>query len=62
MKALGSAIGVGLIKVYRIAFFWLPASCRFYPSCSHYTEEAIVKYGLARGSFMGAKRIARCGP
>jgi uncharacterized protein len=54
--------GVGAIKLYRAVFFWLPSSCRFEPSCSRYTEQAIVKYGLFRGSLMGARRIARCGP
>ena len=39
-------IGIGLIKLYRIVFAWLPSSCRFEPTCSHYTEQAIEKYGL----------------
>ncbi len=38
-------IGIGLIKLYRIVFAWLPASCRYEPTCSHYTEQAIMKYG-----------------
>jgi putative membrane protein insertion efficiency factor len=62
VKRIGVAIGTGLIKAYRVLFFWLPSSCRFEPSCSRYTEQAIVKYGLMRGSWMGAKRIARCHP
>jgi len=55
-------LGVGLIRLYRVAFAWLPSSCRFEASCSRYTEQAIMKYGLLRGSVMGAKRIARCHP
>ena len=55
-------VAVALIHLYRIVFAWLPSSCRFEPSCSRYTEEAIVKYGLLKGSWMGAKRIARCSP
>ena len=55
-------IGTALIKLYRILFAWLPSSCRYEPSCSRYTEQAIEKYGLAKGSWMGAKRIARCHP
>ena len=55
-------IGIGLIKLYRIVFAWLPPSCRYEPTCSHYAEQAIAKYGLLKGSWMGAKRIARCHP
>jgi putative membrane protein insertion efficiency factor len=54
--------GVGAIRLYRALLFWVPSSCRFEPSCSRYTEQAIVKYGLLKGSWMGAKRIARCQP
>ncbi|MBN2246880.1 MAG: membrane protein insertion efficiency factor YidD [Candidatus Aminicenantes bacterium] len=36
--------------------------CRFYPTCSQYTLEAIEKYGLAKGFFLGAKRILKCHP
>lgn len=55
-------VGIGLIRLYRIAFAWLPQSCRFEPTCSHYTEEAIAKHGLIKGSWMGARRVARCHP
>jgi putative membrane protein insertion efficiency factor len=62
VASLPAVAGTLLIKAYRALFFWLPSSCRFEPSCSRYTEEAIVKYGLLKGSWMGAKRIARCSP
>ncbi len=55
-------IGIGLIKVYRIVFAWLPSSCRYEPTCSRYTEQAIERYGLLKGGLMGARRIARCHP
>ena len=54
IDALVKRIGIGLIRLYRIVFAWLPSSCRFYPTCSQYTEQAIQKYGLLRGSWMGA--------
>ena len=55
-------IGIALIRGYRIVFAWLPSSCRYEPTCSRYAEQAIAKYGLVRGSWMGARRIGRCHP
>jgi putative membrane protein insertion efficiency factor len=55
-------LGIGLIHLYRVVFAWAPSSCRYEPSCSRYTEQAIERYGLLKGSWMGAKRIARCNP
>jgi len=40
----------------------LPLSCRFYPTCSDYTVQAIEKYGFMKGLFLGLKRILRCHP
>jgi uncharacterized protein len=51
------------IKVYRrVVSPMLPPACRFTPSCSLYTLQAIEKYGLLRGGFMGARRLLRCHP
>jgi uncharacterized protein len=52
-----------LIRGYQASFSKiLPPACRYYPSCSHYTYEAIERYGWLKGSRMGAARIARCHP
>lgn len=40
----------------------LPASCRYYPTCSHYAIEALEKHGALRGGWLAVKRIARCHP
>lgn len=54
---------IGLIHLYRLTLSgWLGGQCRFYPTCSHYAEDAIRLHGAARGSLMAAWRIARCGP
>ena len=36
--------------------------CKYYPSCSKYTKQAIEKYGAIKGSFLGCARIIRCNP
>jgi putative membrane protein insertion efficiency factor len=40
----------------------LGRQCRFYPTCSSYAREAIEKYGLLKGIFLGGKRLLRCHP
>ncbi|RPJ59444.1 MAG: membrane protein insertion efficiency factor YidD [Dehalococcoidia bacterium] len=40
----------------------LPPSCRFYPTCSVYSYQAIEKYGLLRGGWLTIKRLGRCHP
>ena len=58
-----SQLALGLIKLYQNTVSKvLPPVCRFQPTCSHYAFEAIKKYGFARGSWLAAKRIARCNP
>ncbi len=52
-----------MIRAYqKILSPLLGQHCRFYPSCSQYTLEAIQEWGLAKGMFLGAKRICRCHP
>jgi putative membrane protein insertion efficiency factor len=58
-----SRMALGLIKLYQNTVSRvLPDVCRFQPTCSHYAVEAIKKHGLARGSWLAAKRITRCNP
>jgi uncharacterized protein len=40
----------------------LASNCRFHPTCSQYTLEAVDRYGAAKGLWLGAKRIGRCHP
>lgn len=57
------AIALGAIRFYQATISrLLPPACRFYPSCSHYGYEAIARYGVIRGGWLAAKRIARCNP
>jgi len=54
---------IGILLFYRRFISPLkPQVCRFYPSCSQYTQEAFAKYGLIKGLLMGMKRLARCHP
>ncbi len=56
-------IALGLIRFYKSFLSpMLPPSCIYQPTCSQYTYEAIEKYGLLRGSWMGVLRILRCHP
>ncbi|MCD6508631.1 membrane protein insertion efficiency factor YidD [Candidatus Poribacteria bacterium] len=52
-----------LIRGYQIFISPLfPPSCRFYPTCSQYSMEAISKYGLIKGGWLSLKRLSRCHP
>lgn len=61
-----TAAAVGTIHLYQATlsplYEWMGVRCRFNPTCSHYGEAVIAKFGVAHGSVMAAKRILRCGP
>ncbi|MCB1161117.1 MAG: membrane protein insertion efficiency factor YidD [Candidatus Krumholzibacteriia bacterium] len=40
----------------------LPDTCRYYPSCSHYAEQALERHGAFKGSVLAVRRVARCHP
>lgn len=63
---------LGLIRLYQKAdifhlpvfrmFFMSDNVCRFTPTCSEYTYQAVEKYGVGKGLWFGLKRISRCHP
>ena len=61
-----TAAAVGSIHLYQATMSPVYARmgfrCRFTVTCSHYGEEAVAKYGIAKGGYLAAKRILKCGP
>ncbi len=52
-----------LIRFYQVVISPLtPATCRFEPTCSHYSVEAIQKHGVFKGILLSIKRISKCHP
>jgi hypothetical protein len=57
------AVALALIRLYQITLSPLFGTrCRFHPTCSVYAQEAISKYGVLRGTYLGARRLLRCHP
>lgn len=59
-------IGILLIKCYKKIispiFHFFGFDCKYYPTCSEYTKQAIEKYGFFKGVILGFKRILKCNP
>lgn len=54
---------MGLVRGYRLLLSpWLGSSCRFEPTCSAYSLQALERYGAAAGSYLTVRRLARCHP
>ena len=58
-----NSIPILLIKFYQKCISpYCPGCCRFMPTCSNYSIEAIKEYGFIKGSWLGIKRIIKCHP
>ena len=55
-------IALFLIFIYQKISSLTPPRCRFYPTCSEYTKQAILKYGFIKGLRLGLIRICKCHP
>lgn len=63
IRRLPANLVIALVRAYQYAIRpLLMGHCRFVPSCSEFTIEAVRRYGAWRGGWMGLKRIARCHP
>ena len=57
------AVLIGLVRGYRLLLSpWLGGSCRFTPTCSVYSIEALERHGAATGTYLTLARIGRCHP
>ena len=54
---------IGIVKAYRLLLSpWLGSACRFEPTCSRYSIEALEQHGVIKGSYLTLHRIGRCHP
>ena len=62
-KSAGVRTALFALNFYKTYLsLWMAGSCRYEPTCSRYAYEAIERFGLARGGWMGLKRLLRCHP
>lgn len=63
LERLASRALLAVIRAYRFLVSpWVGNACRYWPTCSEYAREAIERHGAARGSYLAARRLARCHP
>ncbi len=63
MNAFLAKCLIGLVRLYQLTLSpFIGRQCRFLPTCSAYSIDALTKYGAARGSYLTLHRLARCHP
>jgi putative membrane protein insertion efficiency factor len=60
--SIAARLLLGAIRLYQRVSRLTPPVCRFYPTCSQYTYEAIERFGVLKGLWMGLKRLLHCHP
>ncbi|MDQ2077037.1 membrane protein insertion efficiency factor YidD [Marinimicrobium sp. ABcell2] len=56
-------LAIKLIHIYRYLLSpWVGNQCRFYPTCSHYAEEALETHGFWKGAYLTVRRLLKCHP
>jgi hypothetical protein len=54
---------IGLIRIYQYLLSpWVGMHCRFQPTCSQYMHDAIIRFGVFRGVWLGLRRLSKCHP
>jgi len=62
-RATAVKAALAVLRIYKVYVSpWFAGSCRFEPTCSRYAYEAIERFGVMRGSWLGLRRLARCQP
>lgn len=63
LRSLPRKAAIGLVRFYQYAISpWLGGNCRFYPSCSEYSVQALREWGIFKGGWLALKRISKCHP
>jgi uncharacterized protein len=62
-RSAGAWALLAMIRLYQVFLSpFLGGACKYYPSCSHYAQEAVQKHGARRGAWLAMKRLGRCRP